>query len=300
MKRRSFLRTLGTALAGAMLGCSPKPRSLEELTQANRELREFPTQLPGTKSIQKYEVPDAKYCLVHVKQAHKTPYDTEKDKEYITLVQNNIYQLFSYLVDKNLVSKVYNEGEVFSSLASERYTTQNADIQALESEVDKLKDREGYKQKMSEFGFGEEFTEKIVNDAIAKLPEKEKELVKAKRDFEMLKRKDRTQRMYDGAVEILASEGKLKILPADTLEGNLDASYILKQNGYNLSDSEVKKKVIEDRENIFLANADFGENSFGWLVYGAAHNFRNNIEQWNKAHPDRKYSLIEITPEGIQ
>ena len=32
-------------------------------------------------------------------------------------------------------------------------------------------------------------------------------------------------------------------------------------------------------------------------VYGKAHDWKDNIETWNREHPDEKFSLIVVTPE---
>ncbi|MBI4141686.1 hypothetical protein HY484_02050 [Candidatus Woesearchaeota archaeon] len=34
-------------------------------------------------------------------------------------------------------------------------------------------------------------------------------------------------------------------------------------------------------------------------VYGAAHDWKDNIVEWNKLHPDKKFSLIVVTPEAL-
>jgi hypothetical protein len=41
------------------------------------------------------------------------------------------------------------------------------------------------------------------------------------------------------------------------------------------------------------------EPSMKFLVYGSLHSFRDDVEQWNKDNPDRKYNLLEFTPDSL-
>jgi len=62
-----------------------------------------------------------------------------------------------------------------------------------------------------------------------------------------------------------------------------------------------EKVVMDDRENVALERIvqDFpqGNNSV-ILIYGASHDFRDNIAEWNRTHPNMKYSLRIISPKG--
>ncbi|MBD3247013.1 hypothetical protein GF378_00130 [Candidatus Pacearchaeota archaeon] len=53
-------------------------------------------------------------------------------------------------------------------------------------------------------------------------------------------------------------------------------------------------------ENALLNIAAEENNPFALTVYGSKHNFKDNIEQWNKKYPDKKYSLIEVTPKNLK
>lgn len=54
---------------------------VSKLTKANQELRNLPNELYGAKKVEKYEVPNAKHCLVHIKQTHFKEQDLNKHKE---------------------------------------------------------------------------------------------------------------------------------------------------------------------------------------------------------------------------
>ena len=49
---------------------APRYFNLEEAVGANSLLINFPDEIPGAKSIEKYLVPEAKYCMVHIRQYH--------------------------------------------------------------------------------------------------------------------------------------------------------------------------------------------------------------------------------------
>ena len=76
------------------------------------------------------------------------------------------------------------------------------------------------------------------------------------------------------------------------------------------------KYIFEDREDILLeliAKDKKNENLMQIVIYGEDHVFggkkscgkdysrtstKDNIYEWNKKNPDKKFSLIEIFPEG--
>jgi hypothetical protein len=51
----------------------------------------------------------------------------------------------------------------------------------------------------------------------------------------------------------------------------------------------------EQREDWFLKQLVADGVTEACVVLGAAHNLRNNVDRWNEAHPDEKFSLITVT-----
>ena len=92
------------------------------------------------------------------------------------------------------------------------------------------------------------------------------------------------------APKLLEVEGTIRLIPAERYESHLRA----------LSRNAITKDIFDARENIALDVISRNQNTLNVLVYGGLHWFGDNINEWNKQHPDRKYSLIEITPESYR
>lgn len=80
-------------------------------------------------------------------------------------------------------------------------------------------------------------------------------------------------------------------------------------NNPKLSASDLTKLAAEcheAREDVMLENLtkNFDDlphlmNSIRFLICGSKHDFKNNVEEWNKKNPDRKMNLIVFTPEKL-
>ena len=257
----------------------PKISNLEtRLTEANQILRDFPNSIPGAVKISKHPTPDAKYCLVHIRQVHhlnSTNFKKLFKKEgitdpkeirdrltetyyYINEVQENIYHILNFLANNGISNEVYAEGitqePVEGSLAV-IYTTHRKDIANILWNIKEL-------------------------------------------DF----------RYVTGAEILLGLEKVIKVKPAETFELNIAA---LKATTY-----EELRDLHEKREDIVLELVSKQENPLAVMVYGGRHAWggkksssvyyflndrkssRDNIAEWNKNNPNEKFSLIEILPKG--
>jgi hypothetical protein len=58
----------------------------------------------------------------------------------------------------------------------------------------------------------------------------------------------------------------------------------------------------ERRENITLSHllSDVKDEPYSVLVYGTAHDFSNNVRDWNNKNPSRKVNLRVYTPKNLQ
>ena len=84
-------------------------------TIANKLLIDFPNEIPGAKKIDKYLTPNAKYCLVHIRQIHVHPKDSYYfDHFHVQRVQSNMADIMVYLLRnlKYYPLQLYNEGFV--------------------------------------------------------------------------------------------------------------------------------------------------------------------------------------------
>ena len=126
---------------------------------------------------------------------------------------------------------------------------------------------------------------------------------------------ERNQRFWYSAVKKLVAEGKLSILAVEEIRSNDLAGLIVEKEGWEQDPNKVKV-VVENREDIVLQKIA-SQNAGLWVcVYGGAHlwggnqsfgdiypiangriSLKDNIAEWNSQHPDKKFSLIEITPQ---
>ena len=115
--------------------------------------------------------------------------------------------------------------------------------------------------------------------------------------------------MNYGAAKELYKEGKLIRLPAESLD-LMRAAALSMRNGGDL------EKITDDREDELLRIVSKQEKPLVITVYGGSHTWgghkslgqdyslkgrkttRDNLAEWNTKNPDKKFSLIEITPNS--
>ena len=297
---------------------APRHCSLEEISNestANSELVNFPTEIPGASNVNKYVTPGAKYCLVHVRQAHLSVPDDEIDKEDPKIIQETkdinekLYSIFSFLYTRyNLSGKltVFNEGEY------------NIKIPSFEETISNLRDldnqrEEYFKQFKNNYNGVVWFPDQIQKefDTLfdnSKEGKSRKSLQKIKEYYtesEILRKKS----IY--ALDKLHIEEKVDIRGFERPKEHDTAMFFL-DKGY-LS----PKFTFNNREDSFLEDRSQADDSLIFLVLGADHAFsgkkafgktykslgrdffnRDNIYEWNQKHPYKKFSLIEVTPIG--
>ncbi len=94
-----------------------------------------------------------------------------------------------------------------------------------------------------------------------------------------------------GAPIKLALEGLINIAPAETSEGNNAALRIADP------DIATSREVTDDREDIAIelaATDDTGDEKTRVVVFGSRHDFRDNVQKFNKEHPGEQVGLITL------
>ena len=79
-------------------------------TVAENFFKNFPEKISGAKTIEKYNTPGAKYCLVHIRQEHFVEELTEKELDKVDYIQKNIYEILNNLIEKRNLESVRVEG----------------------------------------------------------------------------------------------------------------------------------------------------------------------------------------------
>lgn len=93
-----------------------------------REFDSFPTEIPGAKSVKKYETEGAKYCLVHIKQFHVNPGIQTEARIMAMKAQADIYTIVSQLSKNQGLKTVYVEGETPYSVAKFKELKDNYEL----------------------------------------------------------------------------------------------------------------------------------------------------------------------------
>ena len=326
ISRRKFLQYGVGALAGLTLGTGGlhlfNDYQQRNQTLANKLLDEFPDEIPGAREVEKQKVIGADKTLVHVRQQHLTTRTEEGDEEWkrTEAVQNDIYEILSYLISEKDLKKVYREALIpehmeIISLAADlegRFREISASLQKstgafadfyqkrIASIEEELKDEDQIR--IGAFlRFGED-PQGITNYRA--------ELFEELSDFKTksldLKNESTPYvaeyEIVDGAADKLYLEGKIEILPVETMEANLLAGFVAEDvvNGEKVDARKHDFIVMQKRENIALEIIAKNSDALNVMIYGGAHYWGDNINSWNSQNPNQKYSLIEITPESYR
>ncbi|RMD45764.1 hypothetical protein D6829_01400 [Candidatus Pacearchaeota archaeon] len=225
-------------------------------------------QIEGVGYVREFYVPDSKHLLVVVRQLHKFP----------RVVENYISQLDTEEKDKKI------------RYLRKRYL----DVNAAQRDILKI---------LNEF-FKRGWIDEVYSEGLGS--ERSKEYFKKLYSYTMenlflgesLSEEDRCSYTFvPGATTMLGMQGK-KISPAGSLELILESEVeileSLAKNGRipkistnNRREDYVLRKICEDKKDIAV------------VVYGADHDFLDNVINWNLKNPDEKFSLISITPEAL-
>ena len=334
--RRGFLFGIVGGLAALVSGCNfstetirleknfttPKDygKKPERLNEANGFLFDL-KEVPGAMKIEKYLTKDAKYCLVHVRQVHLALGINPNRLDEVKRVQENVYRILSYLHDNFAINELYVEGitpenEKWENLNAQMSKPQGVWEKNLIAEYkSQLKVLEE-KQKDEKFIFSlypkkedadnyKEYLKRVIERKKSVL----NELVQINAQFELLEYRRRT---YFAAYR-LAQEGKVKVLAAEDAKMNRIGLGKLYSDGGITSKNAID--VLDNREDYILKAASARRDPLVVCVFGAGHAFGgthsfgdnyllkgrvsliDNIAKHNYYHPDKKFSLIEITPE---
>lgn len=209
-----------------------------------------------------FKVDNSSYTLVHVAQRHQKSLgkDSPKEKREVIQVQSEIYSILERFI-KFGNTNIYHEG--ITVLFEDDHA---AAIQ---------RGREKYTQ------------------------------------ADLLR--DRKNILYEhGAATLLALEGKVALRASEDFVAHLDGklllsmprvAYEIRTNAQQTFKEFIEQQMYTKREDSVLEIIDDKycneTNSNHLLVYGASHDFKDNIERWNTLHPDKKFSLIKIIPHTL-
>lgn len=291
MNRRQFLGYLGALAAGTILpSCtstqsqkqaqkqpdvrlqSPAPqKSLENIiiTPANQKLRSFPTFLPWIGKTEKHEVPGAKYCFIHIKQMHRVHGDTAKQ----------IYE------------EIDDERARRSLIANTKYKWQKIDY--IQKDIYFILNNLATDHNLKDVR-AESFTKQFSKPELEKLYGQESYniLLECYPTLEEVMYNQKEFLYAPGAALLLGILGKINLLPGEDKKLNEIAAK-------NAEKDENHPSIYDPRENFTLKTIAQYDIPAVIGIYGAKHDFKNNIENWNQENPDKKFSWIVVTPKSL-
>jgi hypothetical protein len=192
----------------------------------------------------------------------------------------------SYLCDNNGLKGVYAEGYTIENSKS---NSQNIDKIFYFMIIDQLNRNKVFDEDLKNLYRNLNKYKEYAEDGEAVPFETEKE---TRENYEKLRQKWENYKYIPGADCLLSVENRLNFLPAEKEEvTEKSREYFQKGKGKY-------KAEKEQREDVVLEISSDKDDPMAVTVYGGGHSWKDNIAEWNKKHPDKKFSLIEITPES--
>ncbi len=247
----------------------------QKLTPANEFLRTLPNSLESVSSIQKYEASGAKYCLIHIPQAHCGEHGTMpctiKDSDLadftanlnrdfyrrVNTHQKNVCGILEYLIENHGITEIMSEG-VWEPL-----------------------DKDGVREHWAK-------ALKIASVYSFRTPEESKKAISENPSNFVF---------VPGADLYLGLKGKLKILPADKQEVHAEASKIALK--HKPSEKIFQDKVVHARNKALIELVAQSDSPVQLVLYGKKHDMSLEIGDHNEANPNSKISYVVINPETL-
>jgi hypothetical protein len=253
-KKQESREPLERRTASAQIETQPSVElSRTEITEANKYLRAFPEQIYGARKIEKHEDLGAKYCSVHVKQTHFV-----QAGEYVELDDPVLKKFYEDQIIKPINSVQKDIADILISFISKgRRKIYSEGLCVSNTSSDSV------------------IEYSIRNAHVAKKLGITSEEVMKKYPY------------VGGADYLLSATGKLKLLPADSVELNAIANR-----------TKTNEDICDNREDYLLDVVVASGEPSSVVVYGGGHDFDDNIKRWNELHSDKKISLIEVTPKS--
>lgn len=277
------------SLIGVFYSLDDAIEAMEDHKPADELFDNFPLELPGAKRIRKHYAPGSAYCLVHIRQLHLAPVDidTPELRNLITSVHKDIYQILCYLTERNNVCEVHSEGI---------------------SEKNLEEAQRAYMVFMEHYEMLKKYEVHIgrVKELLGKNPDNEEiqaYLKKIQAEYELQAQTfgESPSLLENHAVFRLYREKKIKIKPSENDAISDDAFFLNRLFYEGKISRRTKERIVnEEREDAALEIISQDDSVMPVIVYGGGHDWTNNIRAWNSENPDKRFSLIVVTPESYK
>lgn len=259
--------------------------------------------LPCAKTTD-YVTPGAQHCLIHIGQRHLVFGFEHLEKEDLREEMGRINQNQQAIY--NITTEMARRGH--DAIYLEGFAIEN-DIRS------KRREMETYHLRMQAFLDGMDLyvrhetginLEAPLNDLVMHLNSHPSEV---RESF----------RYIPGGALLAAIEGRVRYFPAERLILYDDAHGEMYESGGLSFDPETIMIVAERREDFLLEHLADNGVPIAAVVFGAGHawggpesenvgneagyarySVKDNVSEWNTEHPERKFSLVEVTPLACQ
>lgn len=290
--RRGFLKAvadigIGAGTAG-LFATLVFPRQHDQRAEAFAETIK---DLPGVGRVDTYSTNGASRQIIHIAQFHEVPNMTAEQIRRVKGSQSDIKKiLISLMKHKDIqLKQVFLEGETKETRQAHQDTqdAHQALSNARDSFLSTLKKEKAHIESVlkehGSFGLAGERLTKRVAELNAKIEKEEQRIGKASKDEE-------TGLCAAGELE----KRGLKIHYTENLKENVEGAAAMEKP--TLTDEDWKDVLI-DRERVLLNELVKDPHNPSFFIYGAGHDFRAVVTEWNTKHPEDTISLIVITPE---
>ncbi|GEM_PF-2909531 len=287
MKGEKTLASIVLAIIASMTSCVSQP------TPAKQAYDSFPWQVGSAIVHKQVEVQQPAYCIIHVRQIHEIPNMSTKEEAEIESVQDSIYNILKELIEKTNCHTVYMEGATEKRAQIIQLCIEKTRLLNERDSVrmDELYESSSVHHSLLEYAAGTGFEHKLKKDLDLIL--KELFMLQQQREYRSVFWTNFSA--YNAAVRI-AFEDSVVLQGAE-----LEKEAIAAQE--NLKVAKKKRRwsehflLMDNRENAFLHIMEKQQQPVLLTVYGKAHDFSDNIHDWNRLHSSRKACLIQVTPE---
>ncbi len=290
--RRGFLKAVANIGIGAgtagVFATLIFPKQHDQRAEA---LAETLKDLPGVGRVDTCHTSGASRQIIHIAQFHEVPNMSVEQIRRVKGSQSDIKRILISLMKHEDIQlrQVFLEGETKETRQAHQ------DVQDAHQALSNVRDSilstlkkekahiESVLKEHGSFGLAGERLTKRVAELNSEIEKEEQRIGKASKNEET------------GlcAAEELERRG-LKIHYAENLKENVEGAAAMQKP--NLSDEDWKDVLI-DRERVLLNKLAKDPHNPSFFIYGAGHDFRAAVMEWNTKHPEDTISLIVITPE---
>ncbi len=241
-------------------------------------LSSFPKKINGIREIEFFPSPNPDAYIIFIRQYHHIPGISEEKLRKVESVQKDIYSALKDLSSKYPIKSFYLEG---ISINEENTANQLCSLWRSVDQITKEKLDTIHLLDNSRLWHSDSC--EITRDYLINRIEKPRNAF-LKRMF-----------IYHGAPYVISKENGAQLNAAEQEELNKRAGEAID----NFSE-DAKRLVLKEREDMALTYLTGNDEKIKVLLFGALHDFRTNVYEWNTKGNRPRYSLITLTPNSVE